>query len=113
MRRNRFRFICLLAICLLAAGLVTVVIALAVRRIADVAAIQNSVARDWEITFNEGGRPRILPAYPEAKAEDLLYRLIGPEHDPLLPGERANRTEVWHERFRSLFRGRITAIEIH
>ena len=86
---------------------------LAISRMLAIAAVQNALERDWEINFNDGGRPRILPARIDAAVNSLIYRLTTPGREPLFLGEKPNRDNVWRARFRGLFRGRITSMEIY
>lgn len=102
-----------LHIALFVVALLSVLGCLAVWRVTSVAAVQDSLERDWEINFNEGGCPRVLPARLDEAAQYLIWRLLGPEREPVFFAEKANRDAVWRERVRALFRGRITAIEIY
>jgi hypothetical protein len=86
---------------------------LMLRRMADVAAVQDSLDRDWEISFNDGMRPVAMPAMLDEAAADFARWYVGPEPDYLFYTQKGNRDVVWHERIRSLFRGRITSIEIY
>ncbi len=83
------------------------------QRVAKVAAIQDALERDWEINFNDGGLPSVLPAFLDRAAENTIIRMLGPQREPLYFAEKANRETVWQERFRALFRGRITVMEIY
>lgn len=82
-------------------------------RIGSIAAVQNALERDWEISFDAGDRPKALPTTLDIAADDIIRRLLGPEPDPLFLAQKPNRADVWHERFRGLFRGRITEMEIY
>ncbi len=107
LRRNLRRLALVTAITVAIVGL------LAWRRIANVAALQDSLERDWEINFNGGTRPWAWPEFVDEAADSFIRRLIGPERDPLFFREKGNRTEVWDDRLRTLFKGRITDIEIY
>ena len=98
---------------LLAVAIVGMFAFLAARRVTSVAAIQDSLERDWEINFNAGERPRLLPSRVDAAAQSLIQRILGPEPEHLFLGQKPNRDTVWCERFRALFRGRITEMEIY
>lgn len=85
---------------------------LAVQRVSNIAAIQDALERDWEISFNGDECPRALPHWLDDAAESLIRRVIGPEPKRPFLCQKLNRDIVWHERFRALFRGRITQIEV-
>lgn len=84
----------------------------AARRMAGVAAVQDSLERDWEINFNDGGRPAGLPAWADRALQKWIRKVLGPEPDYHFLGQKPNRADVWCDRVRTLFRGRITEIEI-
>ena len=76
-------------------------------RWSEVAAVQNSLQRNWEINFNSGGRPRFLPAFADNLAADALMKIYKAD-----VGGR-NRGSVYRDRFQSLFRGPIRNLEIY
>ncbi|MEO8351267.1 MAG: hypothetical protein ABI680_06010 [Chthoniobacteraceae bacterium] len=84
-----------------------------VRRVAKVAAIQDALERDWEINFNDGALPSALPTSVDCAAENAIIWMLGPPRETLYFAEKANRETIWQERFRALFRGRITVMEIY
>lgn len=87
----------------------------AVQRVTSIAAIQDALERDWEISFDGGGGqcPGALPRWLDDAAESVIRRVIGPEPAQPFLHQKLNRDVVWQERFRSLFLGRITEIEIY
>ena len=87
--------------------LVVCVFVRCVIRWSKVAALQNSLQRNWEINFNSGGRPRYLPAFADNLAEDTLLKMYETDR-----GNR-NRDVVYHDRFQCLFRGPLRRLEIY
>jgi len=91
-----------------------------VQRVFDVAAVQNAVQRDWEISFGYplrtgADKPEWLPATVDDRAYDFLF-----EHfERKSPGEggrsaqRENRNVIYWERFRVLFREPIREIHVY
>src|SRR5438067_1084114 len=73
-----------------------------IKRMMDVTAVQNAVARDWEITFNTSDRPAMLPAFVDSTVERLL-RLVFASRDGGYHGtedpKTRNRSLVYIERF--------------
>ena len=71
-----------------------------------VAAVQNTLARNWEITFGKEGRPDAMPKILDDKVQGLL-------------GDKENRWGeqipyvVYRERVRAMFRGRIEEVHIY
>lgn len=92
----------ILGIMLVACAVVSRVI-----RWSEVAALQNSLQRDWEITFNVNAKPQYLPAFLDELADQLLAKAYEASR-----GKR-NRDSVYHDRFQSLFRGPIRKLEIY
>ena len=80
---------------------------------ANIAAVQDSLERDWEINFESGARPSLLPSALDDAFNSVIRRLVDPQRRTLFLAEKPNRDEVWRERIRALFRGRITQIEIY
>ncbi|HSI63253.1 MAG TPA: hypothetical protein VLE43_09035 [Candidatus Saccharimonadia bacterium] len=72
-----------------------------------VAAVQNALERDWEITFNAEERPPGMPQVLDDKLQELLRNMRN----------KGERGEVLHiiygERVRAMFRGSITEIHIY
>lgn len=85
----------------------------AVRRIADVAALQDSLERDWEILFDGKSIPSVLTPSIDRAAESLIRRYLAPDPEYLFLGQKPNRAEALHDQFMALFRGRITEMEIY
>ena len=88
------------------------------QRWVDVAAVQDALERDWEISFAEEDRPPILPEFVDRAVAGYLarkYASVSGYDAPDAPGpaHTRNRDVVYHERFRSLFRGRIEQIRIY
>lgn len=82
----------------------------------DVAAVQNAVQRDWEISFGPISQPRkppMLPEFIDAEVWDYLFRHYPEPADPNAPAKARNRNEVTYARFLSLFRGPIREIHIY
>ena len=86
------------------------------QRVAAVAAVQDAVQHDWEISF---GGPNDIPAYFSESFDAEVQGWFG-EHfrgppDPTnsLPTKQRNRNLIYCERFRSLFRGPVVEIEIY
>jgi hypothetical protein len=99
--RKILRFVVIL-IAVILVGLLVI----AANRWFAIAAIQNSLQRDWEIQIN-GGKPRALPDSLDSGVSWILDQAFA---DTV--GER-NRNEVIHERFTSLFQGRIHSLDIY
>lgn len=92
----------------------------AAKRLGDILAVENAVARDWEMSIGWGGtsspdgRPTMLPAFVDAAAKawfDWRYAATF-GYDGSQPVKTRNRGLVYHERFRALFRGPIEEIHI-
>ena len=84
----------------------------------DVAAVQNAVQRDWEISFGYSsgqGKPAGLPASLDSAANSLFGRVFAGTkgYNGTQPTKTRNRDIVSHERFRALFRGQIRDIHIY
>jgi len=77
------------------------------RRYSDIAALQDGVARSWEITFNVWGKPPTLPEFIDEFAALKYTERYVSTHGT------SNLHALHLERFRGLFRGRITTIAIH
>src|SRR5262245_17593711 len=73
------------SVCLLG-GLVVILILIAfgpAQHVFDLAAIQNAVQRDWEISFGSStgsDKPAFLPARLDAAADDFFTRILGHTH---------------------------------
>jgi hypothetical protein len=85
------------------------------QRLFDVAAVQDSVERDWETSFGPGPRvPRALPEFVDSAVQKWLTNRYAV--DPTDTGRGTRHAEyrdlVYHQRFRALFRGAIHEIEI-
>ncbi|QIF02658.1 hypothetical protein [Roseimicrobium sp. ORNL1] len=71
-----------------------------------VAAVQNALTRNWEITFGKEGKPDAMPGFLDDKVQALL-------------GDKENRwgeqipSVVYRERVRAMFRGRIEEVHIY
>lgn len=80
---------------------------LALQRMSDVAAVQNSLGRAWEIQFGPEPRPRMMPWIVDEAAQGVLGKLFG--------GTRGttNRDLIYVDRFRSLFCGPIREVDIY
>lgn len=83
----------------------------AARRLADVAAVQASIERNVEINFDGGGRPPLLPVWADNALQKIIDDMIGPQIGRF-SGPDLRRSSVSHDRLLTLFRGRITEIEI-
>jgi len=83
-----------------------------VQRWYDVAAVQDVVERNWEITFGAEQRPALLPE----SIDTAIYKYLVGKYDHE-SGEGPRHTElqgyILHERFCALFRRPIQNIEIH
>jgi len=82
-----------------------------IQRWYDVAAVQDVVERNWEITFGAKQRPALLPE----SIDTAIYNYLVGKYDHE-SGVGARHTElqgyILHERFRALFRRPIQNIEI-
>jgi len=91
--------------------LLLILIALGIQRIVDVAAIQNSVSRNWELGFDSDdprtGRPRDLPAFVDEPVQHLFDWMFDSTVGT------TNKQVVYDDLFRSLFRGPIHGITIY
>lgn len=76
-------------------------------RYSDVAALQESMTRNYEITFNSWGKPALLPEFIDQFAKKQIDRKHGATHGT------TNLDALTIERFRSMFRGSIWSIEIN
>lgn len=90
------------------------------QRISAVMAVQNAVNRDWEISFGYGwsgttGKPVGLPHFVDAAVSAWFERRYAHTagYDGSLPAKSRNRSTVYFERFRSLFRGPIHEIHVY
>lgn len=84
------------------------------RRMADVAALQDSVQRDWQIGFNGSEhRPDAMPVFLDDWVMTFANWYAEPDH-PIYEFYAAKpvRDGVLHDRIRSIFRGRITEIDL-
>lgn len=89
-----------------------------VRRTGDIAAVQDSLDRAWEISFWGGGeqdrRPRMLPEgvdrFVDSTLQDIFWDTSG--YGPP-PAYTRNRAEIHHDRFQALFRKPIDEIHIY
>jgi hypothetical protein len=85
----------------------------------DVAAVQNAVQRDWEISFWSPSapsiKPAVLPASLNAEANDFFARIFASTrgYDGSQPTKTRNRDIVARERFHALFRGSIQDVHIY
>ncbi len=86
-------------------------------QVRDVAAVQNSLDRAWEISFaapGKDGRPSVLPAFIDSAVENWLERKFahtagyGPG-----PAKTRNRSIIHQERFRAIFRRPLEEIHIY
>jgi len=88
-----------------------------IQRVSAVAAVQDSLNRAWEIHFNAGGCPAILPEYLDGKVQDFLddkfESTAGYDDGGSLPAHTRNHAEIHIERFRAFFRGSISDISIY
>jgi hypothetical protein len=75
-------------------------------RVSAVAAVQDSMSRNYEITFGTEDRPRILPAFIDDPVQEALGSIFEATQGA------GNKDIVYGERFRSLFRGPVRKIEI-
>ncbi len=81
-----------------------------VQHVLSLAAIQNAVQRDWEISFGwstGSDKPAFLPAWLDEAADDFFTRILGYTHGD------TNRDIVYRERFRAFFRGPIEDAHIY
>ena len=100
-------------IALIALALFLWIASLAAWRVLSIAAIQDALERDWEINFNDGLVPRMLPDQVDEAVRSLIWKLTDPEQPPRFLEQKGSRDTIWRERFRALFRGPITEIEIY
>jgi hypothetical protein len=84
----------------------------------DLAAVQSTVQRDWEISFGYStgpDKPALLPARLDSAADDFFYRILG--HTRVDDGSQTahtrNRDVIYRERFRAFFRGPIQDVHIY
>lgn len=90
-------------------------------KVADLAAIQNAVHRDWEIAYGYGypttsaEKPPYLPAFLDSAAQDFIHRRFGETYgaNGAEPVHTRNREIVYGERFRAFFRGPIEDITVY
>ncbi len=73
----------------------------------DVTAVQNSLYRKYEINFNDNVRPKYLPKF----ADELVERWLQKRYEETIGS--VNLDIIYHERFRSLFRGPLRSLEIY
>jgi hypothetical protein len=96
------------AFCLLGVTLLALV---EIQRWRDVAALQDVVESNYQITLESDDRPALLPEFIDAAVFRYLKRFNQE------PGEGPSHTQLYgdslHDRFRALFRGPIRKIEIH
>jgi hypothetical protein len=98
-------------------GIIALLISVPLQRVLDIAAVQNSVQRDWEMSFNteEGEQPPMLPSFLDSWADSLFKRIfkdtVGANGTE--PAQTRNRHIIYQERFRSLFRGPIRDFRIY
>ena len=106
---------------LIAVALTTVLLWVPVRKMLELAAVQNAVQRDWEISFGYrevtvgDGEPAYLPAFLDSAARNLFDRTWGytAGYDGSQPAQTRNRNITYYERFRALFRGPIEDLHIY
>lgn len=81
----------------------------------NVAAVQNSVQRDWEIDFGSQSTPPAMPRSLDSAAESLLGNLFKKVHgyNTGMSSHTQNREYIYQERFRGLFRDPIEFIGIY
>jgi len=91
---------------LVAAALILVILITAGQRWFAVAAIQQSLQRDWETQIN-GGYPNSLPRTLDGAVVWFLNRSFSESKG------KENRNEVLHDRFLSLFQGRVRELLIY
>jgi hypothetical protein len=77
------------------------------KRYRDIAALQNCIHRSYEITYNEWGKPSLLPKFIDELANKHFEKRHGSTRGT------TNLDTLSLERFRGMFRGRITKLEIH
>jgi hypothetical protein len=97
-------------------GIIALLIWVPVQRVLDIAAVQNSVQRDWEMSFNSPNmKPDMLPSFLDSWADSLFKRIfkdtVGANGTE--PAQTRNRDIIYQERFRSLFRGPIRDFRIY
>ena len=103
---------------LLVGGFLVLLVLAAERQFSDIKAVENAIDRDWEISFEQTAlpfnRPARLPSFLDSGAKAWFdwqfantYGYSRPQ-----PVKTRNRAIVYHERFRSLFRGPIEVIDI-
>ena len=78
-----------------------------VQRVCAVAAVQNSVQRNYEITFESEDRPASLPALIDSGVNWMLQHLFASTTGS------SNLDIIYQERFRAFFRGPIHYISIY
>ena len=85
-----------------------------IQRMLAVAALQNTLERAWDSSFNNGERPDLLPEWLETKVRSsLTERFSEPSAvTSSTPTYAYNRDVLFRERFRILFRGPIHTIEV-
>lgn len=89
-----------------------------VQHVLDLAAVQGTVQRDWEISFGCStgpDKPALLPVRLDSAADDFFYRILGQTrgYDGSQPAKTRNRDVVYRERFRAFFRGSIQDVHIY
>jgi hypothetical protein len=101
----------------LSAAVLLVLLFLSIQRIMDVAAVQNSVRRDFEIGFGQSDsiRPPVLPKLLDDAAESILTRLFKDRlsYNRDWPPHSTVRQIIYQERFRALFRGPIRELHVY
>ena len=103
MKRLRRRILLFFAV--LSFGAITLC-ALAFQRWQKVTYLQRQLERSWEISYNISGSPPMLPSSLRRWAEDYFRENYGSNRYP------ENYSELLNDRFRSLFLGKIRAIDI-
>jgi hypothetical protein len=98
-RRSRIKLALVLVAFLTLAGLLWG----PVEQARNVAAVQDSLKRGWEINFGSHDRPSRLPEWLDELLRPLFYKIEPSDMD---------RGSIYHERFHSAFRGPIEFIGI-
>jgi len=100
---------------LLIAAFVPILLGIVIKQMLDVAAVQDTVQRDWEMAFTHTSgeeflRPQLLPKFIDDGVDRYLMKRYPDPKD--FQNHVSYRYSVYRERFRAMFRGPIREIRI-
>lgn len=110
-RRSRIK----LAFSLVALAFIAILLWKPIKQARDVAAVQESLDRAWEITFESGSRPTRMPEFLDKAASEVTSWIFAETggYNGSTPARGRNRDDIHLERFRGLFRGPIEFVGIY